>query len=227
MILNEKIKTLEDSVYQALEEEILSGMHKRGDSLTELSITKRLGVSRTPVRSALHRLNEEGLVEIIPNRGAVVVGVTVDDLIDTYRIRMRLEGLASSMAAAKITEEDLAALRESVELTEYYINKKDTEHIKELDTAFHSIIYKASGNRMLFRILSELHRNIKTYRKLSLSVPGRLECSAEEHRDILEAIAAGDCDLADKLTSEHIKRAMENMRAAMDGGAKAEDFATV
>ena len=201
--------------YEQLETDILDGFYKKGDALTELSLSARLGVSRTPVRSALHRLAEEGLVEITPNRGAVVVGVTEDDLADTYRIRMRLEGLASSMAARRITDEELRALNESVELSEYYIGKCDTEHLKELDTEFHSIIFGASGNRMLSRILSELHKNITSYRKLSLTVPGRLEHSVREHKEILEAIKNGDGELAERLTSLHVERAMNNMIAAM------------
>lgn len=216
MIINEKNLSLEEYVYLKLEEEILGGVHKHGASLTEMSISARLGVSRTPVRSALHRLAEEGLVEISPNRGAMVVGVTVQDLVDTYRIRTRLEGLASAMAAEKATEEERQELIDAVELAEHYMRKGDTEHLKELDTTFHSIIYQASGNRMLSKILTELHRNIKTYRKLSLSVPGRLERTTEEHREILEAILAHDAERADELTSRHVRRAMENMKAAME-----------
>jgi len=215
MIISEKTKSLEEQVYERLEEEILSGEHKKGSSLTELSVSTRLGVSRTPVRSALHRLAEEGLIEIAPNKGAVVVGVTMDDLIDTYKIRMRLEGLASAMAAGRLSDEERRSLTESVELSEFYMQKNDTEHLKELDTAFHGIIYKASGSRMLCKILSELHRNIKAYRKLSLSVPGRLEKSIEEHREILRAILDGDAEKADMLTSLHIEKAMKNTVFAM------------
>ena len=142
--------------------------------------------------------------------------MTVEDLIDTYKIRTRLEGLASAMAAGRLGDEDKAELIESVELADYYIAKKDTERLKELDTAFHSIIYRASGNRMLCKILTELHRNIKTYRKLSLSVPGRLEKSSDEHREILNAILEGDAEKADLLTSLHIERAMVNMISAME-----------
>lgn len=215
MIISEKTKSREAEVYAKLEEEILSGVHKRGAALTEMSLSARLGVSRTPVRAALHRLAEEGLVEIAPNKGAVVVGVTVDDLIDTYKIRMRLEGLASAMAAGRLKDEEKAALVESVELSEFYMNRGDAEHLKELDTTFHSIIFKASGNRMLCKILSELHRNIKAYRKLSLTVPGRLEKSQDEHREILKAILEGDAAKADMLTSFHVERAMNNMIEAM------------
>ena len=216
MIVNEKTKSREEEVYLRLEEEILGGQLKRGEALTEMSVSARLGVSRTPVRAALHRLAEEGLVEISPNRGAVVVGVTVDDLIDTYKIRVRLEGLASAMAASRMTDEEKAKLAESVELAEYYVAKGNAEKLKELDTEFHNIIYRASGNRMLSRILSELHRNIKAYRKLSMSVPGRVERTAEEHREILNAILNGDADSADTLTRMHVERAMENMVAAMN-----------
>ena len=177
MIVNERTKSREEEVYMKLEEEILGGKHERGTALTERSVSERLGVSRTPVRAALHRLAEEGLVEITPNRGAVVVGVTVDDLIDTYKIRVRLEGLAAAMAAERLDDEGKRALTESVELSEYYVAKGDAERLKELDSEFHNIIYKASGNRLLFKTLSELHRNIHIYRKLSLSVPERLEKS--------------------------------------------------
>lgn len=215
MIIDETTKSLEEKVYLMLEEAILSGEYARGDSMTEMSLCKKLGVSRTPVRSALHRLAEEGLIEVAPNRGAVVIGVTDDDLIDTYRIRMRLEGLASAMAANRMTDEEKQALRETVELSEFYLKKGDTEKLKELDTAFHIVIYKASGNRMMCKVLSELHRNIRSYRKLSLSVPGRLERSIKEHREILNAIENEDPDKADSLTSLHIERAMQNMIIAI------------
>ena len=215
MIIDSKSPSLEEMVYSRLEEEILTGELSHGTSLGEIALAKRLGVSRTPIRGALHRLAEEGLVEISPNRGAVVVGVTVDDLIDTYKIRVRLEGLASAMAASRMTNEEKEELRESVELAEYYVAKGNAEKLKELDTEFHNIIYRASGNRMLSRILSELHRNIKTYRKLSMTVPGRVERTAEEHREILNAILAGDVEKADTLTRMHVERAMENMVEAM------------
>ena len=216
MIVDKKNASLEEQVTATLEEEILTGKLAAGTALTEQSLSTRLGVSRTPIRAALHTLAEEGLISLVPNRGAVVVGVTRDDLIDIYNIRMRLEGLASATAANRISPEDMAKLRESVELAEFYIYKNDTEHLKELDTAFHSIIYRASGNRMLCKTLSELHRNITSYRKLSLAVPGRLERSVGEHREILKAIEAGDAERADRLTSAHVAAALENMLAATE-----------
>jgi len=216
MIVDNKSASLEEKVFFTLEDEILSGELTKGESLTEIALSKRLGVSRTPIRGALHRLAEDGLVEISPNKGAVVLGIDKEDLIDIYKVRNRLEGLASASAAINISDEELSELRESVELSEFYISRGDTEKVKELDTAFHQLIYRASGNHQLENILTELHRKIKTYRKLSLSVSGRVAHSISEHREILKAIEERDSALADSLTSRHIERALENVIFALD-----------
>ena len=211
MIVDKNAKSLEESVFFTLKDEILSGKLKRGETLTENALSTRLGVSRTPIRGALHRLSEEGLVSISPNRGAVVIGIGREELIDIYKIRMRLEGLASAEATKKITPDDIKKLRDIVELSDFYIAKQDAEHLKELDSEFHSIIYSASGNRLLCKILSDLHRNIHFYRKRSLTVADRLEKSVSEHKEILAAIEAGDSDAADRLTSAHIEAALNNL----------------
>lgn len=207
--------SLEAKVYIELQDAILSDQLKKGEALTETMLSEKLGVSRTPVRSALQRLAEDGLVKIVPNRGAVVLGVTKEDILDIYRIRMRLEGLASAMAAEKMSDEDKKKLAETLELSEFYLQKNSTEHLKELDTSFHRMIYEASGSRTLARILSDLHLNTKGYRRISLAIPGRLERTAEEHRGILNAILAGDAAEADRLTSEHIEHALANMLTAL------------
>ena len=216
MIIDEKTGSLEEHVFDILEEEIISGALAKGQIVTENELSLRLGASRTPIRGALRRLAEEGLVEISPNRRVTVIGISTEDLIDAYRIRMRLEGLSSALATDRMTDEEKKKLTDFVELSEYYIAKKDTENLKLLDTQFHRMIYRASGNRMLCRILSELHRNITRYRKMSLTVPGRLESSVEEHREILNAILAGDSGEADRLTSLHIGRALDNLTKALD-----------
>ncbi len=211
MIVEGKALSLEEQVYARLEEDILSSSLPKGRVVTECELAGMLGVSRTPVRSALRRLAEEGLVEITTNKGATIIGISTQDLIDTYKIRTRLEGLSSLLATERMSDEEKERLKEFVELSEYYLSKKDTDRLREIDTQFHSMIYKASGNRMLCRILSELHRNITRYRKISLGVPGRLESSVAEHREILSAILEGNGKLADELTSRHIERALENL----------------
>ena len=149
--------------------------------------------------------------------------MTEHDLIDIYKIRIRLEGLAAAMAAEKMTDDEKKSLSESVELAEFYIKKNDAEKLKELDTSFHAAIYQASGSRILCKILSELHRNIKAYRKLSLTVPGRLEKSVEEHREITDAILRSDATEADKLTSLHVERALANLLIATKADDKEEN----
>ena len=216
MIVEGTAKSLEERVFDTLEEEILSGELKSGTALTELSLSDRLGVSRTPVRGALQRLADEGLVDMLPNKGAVVVGVTERDLVDIYNIRMRLEGLAARDAAERMSSADKKRLADSVDLAEFYIGKHDVEHLKELDTEFHAIIYAASGNRMLSKMLSNMHKSIKSYRKKSLSVEGRHERSLKEHRDILRAIEAGDSEAADKLTYAHISAALDNILLSLN-----------
>ena len=211
MIVDKNIKSKGQSVFLTLEEEILSGSLKPGDTLTEIALSERLGVSRTPLRAAIHALAEEGLVEVIPNKGAVVVGVSLDDLVEIYDIRMRLEGIAASLAAKRISDEALAKLTESVELSEFYLTKNDSDHLKELDSDFHNILYKSSGNRHLCKILSELHRNIRSYRKMSLSVPERLKTSVEEHKKLLAAIKSRDGALAEAIAVEHIRAALDNL----------------
>ena len=167
-------------------------------------------------RKKLHRLYEEGLIEVTPNRGAVVIGIGREELVDIYKMRIRLEGLASAEAAKRIGDDDKLRLREIVELCDFYIARRDAERLKELDSEFHSIIYRASGNRMLNKTLSELHRNIHIYRKRSLAVEERLEKSSEEHKQILDAIERGDSEAADRLTSAHIAAALNNLLAVND-----------
>lgn len=216
MIVDKNAKSLEENVFLTLENEILSGKLKRGDTLAETSLSQRLGVSRTPLRGALHRLYEEGLIDITPNRTAVVVGIGREELVDIYKMRIRLEGLASAEATASMSDADKSRLREIVELSDFYIARRDAEKLKELDSEFHSIIYSASGNRLLNKTLSELHRNIHFYRKRSLTVEDRLVKSVDEHKHILAAIERGDAAEADRLTSMHVEAALKNLLLVSD-----------
>lgn len=211
MLTNDRYSSLEEKVYDVLSEQILSGQIEKGTALTELTLCERLGVSRTPIRAAIRRLAEDGTVQLMANKGAVVVGISREDLVDIYKIRVRLEGLASRTAAERMTDEEKRALRESLELAEFYIARGDNDKLRELDTSFHKMIYEASGNRLLSKTLSELHTKIKGYRSAALSVPGRLQRSVEEHKNILIAIESGNGDEADRLTSLHIEEALQNL----------------
>jgi DNA-binding GntR family transcriptional regulator len=203
--------SLEEKVYISLEEQIISQKLRPGESVTEMKLSRELGVSRTPVREALQRLDREGLIKLIPNKGAVVLGISEQDLIDIYKIRMRLEGLAARIAAEKKDEQFCRALGDNVDLTEFYMTKGDIEKVKNLDSEFHDIIYRCCESRMLGKTLSELHRYIASYRKLSLAASGRIDHSLAEHKEIYEAISCGNADAADALMSEHVERALDNL----------------
>ena len=203
--------SLSDKVYLQLEKDILCGKFTPGESLIELKISADLGVSRTPVREAIRMLEQKGLVEMQPHRGAVVLGVNEKDLEDVYTIRMYIEGLAAKWAAAEITDEQLRELTEIVDLQEFYQLKSATERINDLDSRFHERIFEYCHSRPLQHTLSELHHMVQWFRGLSLSTEGRAGRAIEEHRRILEALAARDGDLAEKLTVLHIKNARENL----------------
>ena len=203
--------SLADKVFKKLEEEILNGALKAGENLTELRISARLGVSRTPVREAIHRLEQEGLVQLTPNKGAVVVGVSEKDLRDIYDIRMKLEGLASRWAAEQITEEDAKSLRDILELQEFYTAKGDLDQLRNLDSQFHERIYEISGSRTLRQTLSSLHHSIQRYRKMSFATKGCAQKVMGEHQRIVDAIAAHNPADAEKATIDHIEMAATNM----------------
>ena len=203
--------SLSFQVFNELERQIINGVLTPGTSLTENRLCEQFSVSRTPVREALRMLEQKGLVQITPNKGAVVLGISEKDLTDIYTIRMYVEGLASRWAAQKITDEQLERLTEVVELQEFYQNRACSEQINDLDTRFHELIYEYSDSRTLQHTLSNLHHMIQHYRQRSFSSDGRAPKAIKEHIDILNALIAHDADLAEKLTVEHIANAHANL----------------
>ena len=206
--------SLADQVFERLEAEILGGKYQRGEIVTELQLCAELGVSRTPVREALRRLEAEHLIEDSP-RGTMVLGVVRKDFEDMCAIRLRIEGLAVRGFIGNLTEDNLRALREAVELQEFYLNKSDPDHIRAQDTRFHELIYQRCGSAILCDTLSPLHKKVQKFRRISIEQPERAQRSVREHREIYNAIAARDADLAEKLMNEHVGHAMS---AIMDKG---------
>ena len=208
MIERENV-SLSDKVFETLEKDILTGALQSGETVSENRLSSQLGVSRTPVREALRRLEQEGLVHNEPGRGAVIIGVTKQDLLDIYEIRIRIEGLAARLAAQNMTEEQAEKMRELVELQEFYAAKGDSEKIRDLDSQFHSMLYSFCTSRVLADTLTSLHHRIERFRRLSVGNSERAGRTSSEHRAILEAIAAGDGDSAERLLIEHITNARD------------------
>jgi len=202
--------SLRGKVFSQIQNEILNGKYEPGDSLIETKLSEELGVSRTPVREALRQLELEGLVQSVPNKGAIVTGISAKDIEDIYTIRMMIEGLAARWATEKITREELVELNEALDLEEFYTLKEDTEHLLKFDSKFHDIIFKACKSNPLMHTLSTFHNYVQRARNASLESPGRAYKALEEHRAILKAIIDKDADKAEKLTTEHVRNASKN-----------------
>ncbi len=197
-------------IFLQLQNDIINGKYKEGDSLIETKLSEELGVSRTPIREAIRQLELEGLVQSIPNKGAIVKGITVQDIEDIYTIRMMIEGLAARWAAEKITDSELEQLKEIIEFEEFYTAKNDAVHLQQFDSRFHDIIFSASKSKPLMHTLSTFHHYVQTARIASLASPGRAQKALEEHRAILQAIAEHDPEKAEKLTTQHVENASRN-----------------
>lgn len=205
--------SLRGRVFQSIREDILSGRYEQNTELKEAAIGAELGVSRTPVREALRQLELEGLVTIIPNRGAYVNMITAKDVQDIYVIRSVLEGLCARWATQSITDEQLDSMEETLCLSEYHTSKKNYEKLYELDSLFHEQLYEAGGSRILNHILSDFHDYVKMVRKATISTSSRSVTSTEEHRAIFEAIKEKDPDKAEALAKEHVKHTIESIQA--------------
>lgn len=209
-MLEHKTISLAEQVFERLENDVLTGKYQRGEILTELKLVADLGVSRTPVREALHRLEQEHIIEIT-QKGILILGVTEQDLKDIFAIRLRIEGMASYCAAECMTEEQLAELKETLELQEFYVTKQDPERIKKMDSKFHQLIYRYCGSAVLNDTLLPLHKKVQKYRRASVENNARAQQSAREHRAIFEAIEAKNAALAEKYTTEHIANAADHI----------------
>ena len=203
--------SLRSQVFQTIREDILKGKYKENEELREATLGKELGVSRTPVREALRQLELEGLVNIIPNKGAYVTGITEKDVHDIYMIRSMLEGLCVRWATQHITSEQLEELDEILLLSTYHLEKENPEQMTELDGRFHQVLYDASNSRILDHVLSDFHKYVQMARGNSVKTEERAVKSIEEHREILNAIKEKDADKAEKLATLHIRNVMENL----------------
>jgi DNA-binding GntR family transcriptional regulator len=203
--------SLRGRVFNKIREDILSGKYSHNEELKETAIGMELGVSRTPVREALRQLELEGLVSIIPNKGAYVNGISEKDIHDIYIIRSYLEGLCARWACDNITQVQIDELEEIVYLSEFHAKKDHHEQIVELDNKFHQMIYDASNSKILNHVLSDFHHYVQRIRKITLASETRATNSNKEHTAILEAIKQRDGEKAERLAHEHIMKTIKNI----------------
>ena len=205
--------SIADQIFEQLERDILSGRYQKGEVLSELSLAKQLGVSRTPVREAIRRLEQEKILEE-SSRGLTVVGISHEDMLDMYEIRLQIEGLSARRAAERISNEELAAMRETLELQRFYVEKdgeNNSAQIKNLDSQFHEQLYQASGSKAYCDTLISLHKKITKFRMASVSKHSRAMQSLAEHEAIYEALAARDAEKAAEAATMHTLHARDRI----------------
>ncbi len=198
--------SLADQVFEKLENDIILGVYPRGEILTELKLVEQLGVSRTPIREALRRLEQERLITD-SGKGSVVLGITEEDLLDIMNIREHIEALAAYYATLNATEEDCKELQHIMDLQDFYFSKWDVDHLRQVDDAFHDTICFMSKRTVITDTLVPLHRKTRRYRRQAMSDKERATHTLREHHEICDAICAGDAELARSLLAKHIENA--------------------
>ena len=202
---------LRDVVFKTLRQAILKGELKPGERLMEIALAEKLGVSRTPIREAIRKLELEGLVVMVPRKGAHVANITEKDLNDVLEVRIGLENMAIDKACCLMKKEQFQELKAAEEHFSRILQKGDLTQLAEADVAFHEIIYRASNNERLLQLLGNLREVIYRYRIEYLKDEATREKLAEEHAEIYKANSARDASKAKAFTFSHI----ENQRKAI------------
>ncbi len=204
------------SIFIRLREDILRRKLKNGEKLTEQRICDEYNVSRTPVREAFRLLDQEGLIQMVPNRGAFVMGFEEQDIADMYDMRKEYEVLAFRWAAERMTEEDLDKIRNAYDLMEFYTHKGDTVKAAEMNVVFHDHIYEASHNRQLTGILTTYQYYTKLLRSQEEDhTAEHLSEVLAEHKEILESLESRDAERGIPVVKKHLEKS--KIRAGYGG----------
>lgn len=208
---------LRDVVFNTLRQAILRGELKPGERLMEIQLANKLGVSRTPVREAIRKLELDGLVLMIPRKGAEVAQISEKSLRDVLEVRRSLEALAARLACERISRQALSELKEAERAFEEVLGSDDITVVAEADVAFHSIIYIATDNQRLIQLLSNFREQMYRYRVEYLK---RKECHPQllsEHRDMIRFLENGEADEAIHITCQHIDNQVKTVSGLLRG----------
>lgn len=203
----DSFRPLGEIVYEALRDAIFNQGMKPGERLMETELAEEMGVSRTPVREAIRKLELEGYVVMIPRKGAYVAGLSIKDINEVFEIRGALEALAAGLAAQRATQEEIEEMQRNVFMETTQWETSDLIRTIELDTKFHDLIYTSSRNGRLQSMIKELREQVQRFRTTTLAVPGRMKFALDEHKRIVEAIAERDVAAAQKAAYNHIDSA--------------------
>lgn len=213
-----------EKIYQSLRADIISHRLMPGQAIREDELADRLGVSRTPVREMLRRLEHEDLVRVVPNKGVFVSELTDKDIEEVLEIRLALETAAARSAATKLTTEQTKELKDIRKQLDTAVKLKDSVLSFEADTRLHGLILQAAGNKRAHRIINNLMGQIHRIRFISGHKPGRIDTTVKEHKEIVQALLNGDPDGAEKAMRKHLDSTREILLPSSDIDRKFEEF---
>lgn len=205
--------SLTDEIADIVRERILKGEYEIGEKIKENQIASELRVSRTPIREAFKLLENEGLIDYIPNRGCFAKGFTKQDVEDIYAVREALEEMAVRWAVARISENEIDEMEEQCDLMEFYTRKKDKKKVMEMNTSFHEVIYASTKSRFLAQVLRSYKDYIDKTRKSVFYEQSYLEAILQEHRAILEGIRERNEEKAVAAMARHLERSQARAEA--------------
>jgi DNA-binding GntR family transcriptional regulator len=208
-------KPLREVIFNSLREAIIIGELRPGERLMEVQLAEKMGVSRTPVREAIRKLELEGLVDMIPRKGAHVAELSIKDIMDVLEVRASLDGLATSLAAERITDDELKELRHINVQFAAYIDKENLNGSIKKDAEFHDIIYKASRNDKLISMLNNLREQVQRFRVIYLKDYNNSKNLIKEHNDIYEAVSSRNTEDARNIAKTHIHNQEETILASI------------
>lgn len=209
MIKDDEYLPLRDVVFKTLRQEILTGKLKPGERLMEIQLANKLGVSRTPIREAIRKLELDGLVIMIPRRGAEVAQITLKDLKDVMEVRCALDVLAIELACDRMGREELNSLYQACENFRDAVKTKDTRKLAEADVAFHDAIVLSTGNTRLIQLVSNLSEQMYRYRFEYLKDATSHEMLQQEHMEMYQNILKKDKAAAASVVRKHINNQEE------------------
>ena len=204
-----KRRRLVDDATQALRDAILSGRLSAGSRLRQTDLAARLGISRTPIREALGRLQQEGLIELLPHGGVRVALLNLNEAVELYDLREVLDGLAARLAAHRADEAALGKIQKALGRMAQCLERRDPNQWFGAHVVFHEEILRASGNKRLQSLSAVVRLSIRHFHPLLLRTENRLADAYREHRGIYEAIAAHDAEAAERFARAHIANAKE------------------
>lgn len=210
-------KPLREIVFESIRGAIISGVLKPEERLMEVQLAEKLGVSRTPIREAIRKLELEGLVIMIPRKGAYVADLSVKDITDVLEIRAALEGLASSLAALRITESEIEELNLTAQRFHQAIEADDFDGIVQMDIEFHERIFKAARNEKLLQINNNLREQVQRFRIIYIKKSNKSKELVKEHFEIAEAISNRNVEMAERIARKHIENAEKYMMEIVHG----------